>query len=199
VIRVNTLQDLFDISTAFSKQPMPLLAIKGDRTGVVIISNAGGPAIISTDMCEKYGLNLADITSSRDAIAKAIPEYGSANNPVDIVGDADSARFEKVISEVLSNPNVSSAVVMCTPSATLNYSDLARIIVTISKGTDKPTIAALMGLAEGTENNEILSNGGIPHFSYPELAIRTLQAMYMFRDWVVMTDDIPDRFDVDTG
>jgi 4-hydroxybutyrate---CoA ligase (ADP-forming) len=55
-----------------------------------------------------------DISASREAIAKVIPQYGSANNPVDIVGDADSTRFEKVLSEVLSNPNVSSVVTMCS-------------------------------------------------------------------------------------
>jgi 4-hydroxybutyryl-CoA synthetase (ADP-forming) len=113
VIRVDTLQDLFDISTAFPKQPIPPLSIKGDRTGVVIVSNAGGPAIISTDICEKYGLKLADISSSREVIAKVIPEYGSARNPVDIVGKTDATRFEKVILEVLVNPNVSSVVTMC--------------------------------------------------------------------------------------
>jgi len=198
VIRVDTLQDLFNISTAFSKQPVPPLSIKGDGTGVVIVSNAGGPAIISTDMCEKYGLKLADISSSKEAIAKVIPEYGSARNPVDIVGDADAARFEKVISEVLTNPNVSSLVTMCTPSATLNYSDLARRLVKISKGTKKPMIAALMGLAEGSENKEILSDGAIPHFAYAELAIRTLDALYRFRDWVDMAEDVPEKFEVNT-
>ncbi len=197
VIRVDTLQDLFDISTAFSKQPLPSDATKGKNTGVVIVSNAGGPAIISTDMCEKYGLKMADISASREAIVKVIPQYGSANNPVDIVGDADATRFEKVLSEVLSNPNVSSVVTMCTPSATLNYSDLARIIVKTSKGTGKTMIAALMGLAEGTENKQILTDGGIPHFMYAELAVRTLEAMYRFRDWIDAPEDNPERFDVD--
>ncbi|MGA7367805.1 MAG: acetate--CoA ligase family protein [Nitrososphaeraceae archaeon] len=149
-------------------------------------------------MCEKYGLKLADISSSKEAIAKVIPEYGSARNPVDIVGDADAARFEKVISEVLTNPNVSSLVTMCTPSATLNYSDLARRLVKISKGTKKPMIAALMGLAEGSENKEILSDGAIPHFAYAELAIRTLDALYRFRDWVDMAEDVPEKFEVNT-
>ncbi len=79
------MQDLFDISTAFSKQPIPPAAIKRENTerglgeegssGVVIVSNAGGPAIISTDMCEMYGLKLADISSSREAITKVIPQY----------------------------------------------------------------------------------------------------------------------------
>ncbi|TLX82393.1 MAG: CoA-binding protein, partial [Thaumarchaeota archaeon] len=90
VIRVDTMQELFDLATAFSKQPIP----KNDK-GMVIVSNAGGPAIISTDACSKYGMKLADIATSREAIAKVIPAHGSARNPVDIVGDADFNRFEK--------------------------------------------------------------------------------------------------------
>ena len=145
VIRVDTMQELFELSTAFSKQPTP-----SEQGGVVIVSNAGGPAIISTDACSKYGLKMADISSSREAIAKVIPPHGSARNPIDIVGDADFNRFEKVLVEVISNPSVGSIVTMCTPSATLDYDDLARIIVKTSKGSGKTMLAALMGLAEGT-------------------------------------------------
>ncbi len=68
---------------------------------------------------------MADISSIRDDIAKVIPAYGSPRNPVDIVGDADFNRFEKVLNLVLAHPNVGSVVTMCTPSATLNYDDLA--------------------------------------------------------------------------
>ena len=179
VIRVDTMQDLFDLSTAFSKQPVP-----PDQGGVVIVSNAGGPAIISTDACSRYRLKMADISLSIEAIAKVIPPHGSARNPVDIVGDADYGRFEKVLVEVLSNQNVGSVVTMCTPSATLDYNELARTIVKTSKDTGKTMLAALMGLAEGTENKQILSDGSIPHFMYAEPAIKTLNAMYSYRDWL---------------
>jgi 4-hydroxybutyryl-CoA synthetase (ADP-forming) len=179
VIRVDTMQDLFELSTAFSKQPLP--SVQG---GVVIVSNAGGPAIISVDSCSKYGLKMADLDSSKEAISKVIPAHGSARNPVDIVGDADYRRFEKVLVEVISNPNVGSIVAMCTPSATLNYDDLAETIVKTSKGSGKTMLAALMGLAEGVKNKEILSEGDIPHFNYAESAIQTLEAMYRFSDWI---------------
>jgi 4-hydroxybutyryl-CoA synthetase (ADP-forming) len=192
VIRVDTMQDLFDLSTAFSKQPVP--PANGE---VVIVSNAGGPAIISTDACSKYGLKMADISSSMEAIAKVIPSHGSARNPVDIVGDADFNRFEKVLIEVLSNQNVGSVVTMCTPSATLDYNELARTIVKTSKGTGKTMLAALMGLAEGTENKKILSDGGIPHFMYAEPAIKTLNAMYSYRNWVVSPRGVSRQFKVD--
>ncbi|HEX2558017.1 MAG TPA: 4-hydroxybutyrate--CoA ligase [Nitrososphaera sp.] len=178
VIRVDTMGELFDLATAFSKQPLP-------EGGVVIVSNAGGPAIISTDSCSRYGLKMADISSIRDAISKVIPPYGSPRNPVDIVGDADFMRFEKVLLEVLAHQNVGSVVTMCTPSATLNYDDLARTLVKMSRQFPNKTIlASLMGLAEGVENRAIMSEGGVPYYLYSEPAIRTLKAMYDFKKWI---------------
>jgi 4-hydroxybutyryl-CoA synthetase (ADP-forming) len=178
VLRVDTMGELFDLATAFSKQPLP-------EGGVVIVSNAGGPAIISTDACSKYGLKMADISSIRDDIAKVIPAYGSPRNPVDIVGDADFNRFEKVLNLVLAHPNVGSVVTMCTPSATLNYDDLARVLVKMSKQfPTKTMLASLMGLAEGVENRAIMSDGGVPYYLYAEPAIRTLNAVYQFKEWV---------------
>jgi len=171
--------------------------LPSEQGGVVIVSNAGGPAIISVDSCSKYGLKMADIDSSKEAISKIIPPHGSARNPVDIVGDADFKRFEKVLVEVISNPNVGSIVTMCTPSATLNYDDLARTIVKTSKGSGKTMLAALMGLAEGIQNKEILSEGGIPHFTYAESAIHTLEAMYRFRDWIRVPGGRIRKFDAD--
>ena len=178
VIRVDTMGELFDLATAFSKQPLP-------DGNVVIVSNAGGPAIISTDACSRYGLKMADISSIRDEIAGVIPAYGSPRNPVDIVGDADYLRFEKVLLLTLAHPNVGSVVTMCTPSATLNYDDLARVLVKMSQQFPNKTIlASLMGLAEGIENRRIMSEGGIPYYLYSEPAIRTLKAMYDFKKWI---------------
>jgi 4-hydroxybutyryl-CoA synthetase (ADP-forming) len=178
VIRVDTMGELFDLATSFSKQSIP-------DGNVVIVSNAGGPAIISTDACSRYGLKMADISSIRDQIAEVIPAYGSPRNPVDIVGDADYLRFEKVLLLTLAHPNVGSVVTMCTPSATLNYDDLARVLVKMSQQFPNKTIlASLMGLAEGMENRRIMSEGGIPYYLYSEPAIRTLKAMYDFKKWV---------------
>jgi 4-hydroxybutyryl-CoA synthetase (ADP-forming) len=192
VIRVDTMQELFELATAFSKQPLP-----AGNKGVVIVSNAGGPAIISTDSCSKYNLQMADISDSRDFISKVIPPHGSSRNPVDIVGDADFNRFEKVLQEVLSNPNVGSVVTMCTPSATLDYNELAKTIIKTSKNKGKTMLASLMGLAEGLENKQILSEGGIPHFMYAEPAIRTLESMYRFSRWLKIKNELVKSYPVD--
>ena len=177
-IRVDSMEELFDYATAFSKQPLPL---KGD---FVIVSNAGGPAIITTDACEKYGIKMADITSIRPKIDAVIPPWGSSRNPVDIVGDADFNRFDNVLNEVLSHKNVGSVITMCTPSGTLDYDKLAEVVVKYSKKYKKTMLASLMGLDEGVENRRILSEGGVPYYTYAEGAIRTLAAMLRFADWI---------------
>ena len=177
-IRVDTMEELFDYATAFSKQPLPL---EGD---FVIVSNAGGPAIITTDACEKYGIKMADITSIRPKIDAVIPPWGSSRNPVDIVGDADFNRFDNVLSEVLQHKNVGSVITMCTPSGTLDYDKLAEVVVKNSKKYKKTMLASLMGLDEGIQNRKILSEGGVPFYTYAEGAIRTLNAMLRFVNWI---------------
>jgi len=176
-IRVDTMEELFDYATAFSKQPLPT------KGGLVIVSNAGGPAIISTDACSKLGIKMAKIESIRSKIDAVIPPWGSSRNPVDIVGDADFLRFSNVLDRVLAHPNVGSVISMCTPSGTLDYDKLAEVIVAMSKKYKKTMLASLMGLDEGITNREILAAGGIPYYTYAEGAIRTLHAMLRFAKW----------------
>ncbi|MCA9811402.1 MAG: acetate--CoA ligase family protein [Nitrosarchaeum sp.] len=177
-IRVDTMEELFDYATAFSKQPIPS---KGD---LVIVSNAGGPAIISTDACSKMKIKMANIESIRPKIDAVIPPWGSSRNPVDIVGDADFNRFRNVLDRVLQHPKVGSVISMCTPSGTLNYDKLAEVIVEMSKKYKKTMLASLMGLDEGITNREILAAGDVPYYTYAEGAIRTLAAMLQFSNWV---------------
>ena len=190
-IRVDTMEELFDYATAFSKQPLPT---EGD---LVIVSNAGGPAIISTDSCSKLGIKMAKIEEIRPKIDAVIPPWGSSRNPVDIVGDADFNRFENVLNEVLAHKNVGSVISMCTPSATLDYDKLAEVIVKMSKKYKKTMFASLMGLDEGITNREILANGDVPYYTYAEGSIRALKAMLRFADWIKTPEGNISEFDVD--
>lgn len=189
-IRVDTMEELFDYATAFSKQPLP-------RPGLVIVSNAGGPAIISTDACSRLGIKMADISSIREKIDAVIPPWGSSRNPVDIVGDADFERFRGVLDRVLQHGNVGSVICMCTPSGTLDYDGLAHVVVAASKKHKKTILASLMGLDEGVTNREILARGDVPYYTYAEGAIRTLGAMLRFSDWISTPPGRTVRFEAD--
>ena len=177
-IRVNTIQELFEYSIAFSKQPLPT------KNGVVILSNAGGPAIISADTCSKLGIPMTNIDKIRQQINKKIPPWGSSKNPIDLVGDSDHIRFKMVLDLILANQNVGSVIAMCTPSATLDYNKLADVIVQMSKKYRKTLFASLMGLDEGIKNREILAAGNIPYYTYAENAIRSLHTMLKFVKWI---------------
>ena len=190
-IRVDTMEELFDYATAFSKQPLPT------QGGLVIVSNAGGPAIISTDACSKAGIKMANIDSIRQDIDKVIPPWGSSRNPVDIVGDADYNRFHDVLDRVLKHPKVGSVISMCTPSGTLNYDKLAEVIVEMSKKYKKTMLASLMGLDEGITNREILSRGDVPYYTYAEGSIRTLAAMIRFASWTKTQEGKITKFKAD--
>jgi len=190
-IRVDTMEELFDYATAFSKQPLPT------EGNLVIVSNAGGPAIISTDSCSKLGIKMAKIEEIRPKIDAVIPPWGSSRNPVDIVGDADFNRFENVLNEVLAHKNVVSVISMCTPTATLDYDKLAEVIVKMSKKYKKTMLASLMGLDEGITNREILANGDVPYYTYAEGSIRALKAMLRFADWIKTPEGNITKFDVD--
>ncbi len=192
-IRVNTMGELFDYATAFSKQPLPL---DGD---LVIVSNAGGPAIISTDACSKLGIKMAKIEDIRPKIDAVIPPWGSSRNPVDIVGDADYNRFNNVLENVLSHKNVGTVIAMCTPSATLDYNKLAEVIVSMSKKYKKTILASLMGLDEGIKNRQIMAEGGVPYYTYAEAAIQTLKAMLRFVEWIKSPEGKIVTFKVDTN
>ena len=190
-IRVDTMEELFDYATAFSKQPLPL---NGD---LVIVSNAGGPAIISTDACSRDGIKMAKIEDIRQKIDAVIPPWGSSRNPVDIVGDADFNRFNDVLENVLSHKDVGTVITMCTPSATLDYNKLAEVIVKMSKKHKKTMLASLMGLDEGIKNREIMADGDVPYYTYAEGAIRTLKAMLKFVDWINTPEGKITKFEVD--
>ena len=190
-IRVDTMEELFDYATAFSKQPLP------SDGELVIVSNAGGPAIISTDACSRQGIKMANIDSIRSKIDAVIPPWGSSRNPIDIVGDADFNRFSNVLERVLTHPNVGSVISMCTPSGTLNYDKLATVIVAMSKKYKKTMLASLMGLDEGITNREILAVGDVPYYTYAEGAIRTLGAMLKFSNWIKSPEGKITTFKVD--
>ncbi|MEW6749616.1 MAG: CoA-binding protein, partial [Candidatus Latescibacterota bacterium] len=78
VLRVDTVQELFDYAMAFANQPMP----GNDR--IAIVTNAGGPGIMATDACVRQGLKLAELSEgTRHELRSALPAAASVKNPVE--------------------------------------------------------------------------------------------------------------------
>ncbi|MFN4179755.1 MAG: acetate--CoA ligase alpha subunit [Armatimonadota bacterium] len=179
VLRADTVEDLFEYAIAFANQPLP----NGRRT--VIITNAGGPGIMATDACVRYGLELAQLSEQTlSQLQEKLPPHASLQNPIDLIGDAQHDRYEAALNAVLEDPNVDAVIVLLTPQAMTDIENIAHVIVQASKRRSKPILACFMGLVDISAGVNILKANGVPAYSFPEDAIRALAAMVRYVDWV---------------
>ncbi|MCS7185800.1 MAG: acetate--CoA ligase [Armatimonadetes bacterium] len=179
VLRADTVEDLFEYAIAFANQPLP----SGKRT--VIITNAGGPGIMATDACVRYGLELAQLSEQTlEQLREKLPPHASLQNPIDLIGDAQHDRYEAALDAVLEDPNTDAIIVLLTPQAMTDIENIAHVIVQASKRKSKPILACFMGLVDISAGVKILKENGVPSYSFPEDAVRALSAMVRYVDWV---------------
>ncbi|MBN1680399.1 MAG: acetate--CoA ligase family protein [Anaerolineae bacterium] len=192
VLRMDNLQDLFDSARAFADQPL----LSGKR--IAIITNAGGPGILATDTLERNGLHLARFEADTLQKLKAyLPDAASANNPVDVLGDALGERYAEALEMVAQDPNVDGLLCIVTPQAMTEIEETAHAIGKVSQHTSKPVFGAFMGEARAKDGEKILSSYDVPNYRFPEQAAKAFAAM---RDYRLLRDR-PDaeavEFDVD--
>ena len=192
LLRVDSVEELFDYARAFADQPLPL----GRR--VAIVTNAGGPGIMATDACVRYGLQLPKLESTTVAAMKgSLPETASLNNPVDLIGDAQHDRYAAAIDAVLSDPNIDSLFVMATPQAMTNLDQIAQVIGQAAKKTSKPIVACFMGVTDISSGMQRLREERVPYYRFPEAAVRALAKMNQYREWVARPRTLVKTFQVD--
>ncbi|RLM94835.1 CoA-binding protein [Halobellus sp. Atlit-38R] len=192
VIRAASVQELFDAARVLESQPLP----EGD--GVAVITNAGGPGVMSTDAIGDSRLSMASFTDSTlDAFSEALPAEGNIYNPVDIVGDADNERFRDALDVALGDANVGSVIVLSCPTAVLDYQQLAADTVELQAKHGKPVAACFMGGARVEPAAETLADAGIPNYFDPARAVQGLDALSRFRDITEREYQAPTTFDVD--
>jgi acetyl coenzyme A synthetase (ADP forming)-like protein len=192
VLRMNSLEELFDGARAFANQPL----LQGDR--IAILTNAGGPGILATDTLERCGLQLARM--ERETIHKLeefLPDAASAANPVDVLGDARSDRYAKALELVALDPNVDGILCIVTPQAMTDIVETANAVGKLSQRVDKPVLGAFMGEERAKAGEDVLASYSVPNYKFPEQAATAFAAM---RDYVQLRDR-PDAeivtFDVD--
>ncbi len=171
VYRARTMFELFDAAQALANQP-PLI---GD--GLAIVTNAGGMGVIATDYAEEIGIELADLSDNTlEEIGKVCPPTWSWGNPIDIIGDADTARFSNVLKIVGQAPEAKGILVIAARQAATNLFELAKWISITAKLSGKPTVACFAGI-EDPESERFLDGRGVPVMPVPERAITALHAL----------------------
>ena len=178
VIRVDTLEELFDTATVLAHQPLPL----GRR--VAIVSNGGGPGILAADACVTAGLEVPELSPSTQAsLRSALSPEAGVRNPVDLVASASASTYQRALAVVLGDDDVDMVLVIFVPVT--HSPDVARAIVAAAADAGpKPVVACLLDRG-GTLDPPPGSEGAraVPTFAFPEGAARALGRAADYAAW----------------
>jgi acetyltransferase len=177
VLRVEAISELFDMAEVLAKQPRP----KGPR--LTIVTNAGGPGVLATDMLIGSGAQLANLApETMEAFNKILPPTWSHNNPVDIIGDAKPELYAKSLEIAAKDPNTDGILVILTPQAMTDPTATAECLKPYAQIPNKPVIASWMGADNVAKGEDILNAAQIPTFKYPDRAAKSFYYMWRYSE-----------------
>lgn len=178
VVRADTIQELFDYTLTFATTPLP----KGAR--VAIITNAGGPGVVTTDAVAGAGLQMAELADgTRRTLGKVLPPEASLANPIDLIGDARANRYQMALSAVLRDRGVDSVVMVLTPQAMTEIEQTANVIIQAVKASNKPILPVFIGGAAVAPGLAQLANHGVAAFSSPDRAVAALAVLTDYAEY----------------
>ena len=177
IIQADNSEDLFKLMKMISYDAIP----KGKK--VAIVTNAGGPGIIATDAIEKNGLEIAKLgEKTEDKLKKYLPTEASMHNPVDILGDSLSDRYETAIDTVLKDVNVDSVLTILTPQLVTEIEGTAEKIAHLSQKNSKPIFNCFLGGKDIEAGFRILNGNNVPACDNIEEAVRLIGKLAKYQE-----------------
>ena len=184
VLQASNVSEFITWSRALASQP----AASGQR--LAIVTNAGGPGVLSADAADRYGIALADLSEmTLGRLNAVLPSVWSHNNPVDVIGDATPDRYRDALNILGHAPEVDGIVLIMTVQAMTDPHETATAIVAAHEDPSwtKPLCCSFMGLV-GSETGSYLDERGIPEFNLPEDAVAAMAALMRRGRWLGRTE-----------
>lgn len=192
VIRVGTVEELFDLGAAFAQNPLPA----GRR--VAVISNAGGPAILATDAIIGRGLEMAQLSiATLEAMRRRLPPHASIANPLDMLPGADATLYGLALERVLADPGVDMAMVIFVPPMMTDPVEVIAALEAARRVVPKPVVGVLMASEEA---HGLLRETFPDHLAlcqFPESAAGALAALERQRRWHARGAGVEPQLQVD--
>ncbi|TFG94360.1 MAG: CoA-binding protein, partial [Calditrichales bacterium] len=176
IIRCDNIEEMFNIAIAMTYQSLP------SNNRVAIITNAGGPGVLTTDAVIHDGLQLAHFSDeTTDIFRKSLPKTANIKNPVDVIGDARADRYHVAVSNALKDENVDGVFVILTPQSMTDIEKIAEEICLVSGHYEKPLYTSFMGESDVAAGIDILQRHKIPHYILPESMSKSFARAYQFK------------------
>jgi acetyl coenzyme A synthetase (ADP forming)-like protein len=171
IIRVNIMEELFDVATLLSNQHLP----RGRR--LVIVTNGGGPGIIAADASARNGLLLPEL--SRELVNKlksVIKRDIRISNPLDTTAGATAEEFDGILKLLASDEGSDAVLAIFIPPVVANITAMESTIKAVAPlfwRYGKPLLACFLG-ARGFKAKLGASGKFVPCYPFPEEAISAL-------------------------
>jgi acyl-CoA synthetase (NDP forming)/GNAT superfamily N-acetyltransferase len=215
VIRVDTIEELFDVAQVLESQPL------GKGLRVAVLSNVGGPAVLAVDACISNGLLVPEFSLGlQGRIAELCPRNGGVSNPIDLGAEASAPMYEQVLELLLSCGEIDAVAVNFTPPLVTRRTDdvAAAIVAAVDRAADRaadlagpaslgehapvarPVVASLLGADDSGEAVLRSARNPVPSFTYPESAVRALAHALRYGAWRERpTGTVPVLADIDVN
>jgi len=192
IVRVEAISDLFNCAETLAMQPNP----KGSN--LTIITNAGGPGIMATDHLISKGGRLSKLSNDTiSALDEVLPFYCSKRNPIDVLEESNTERFEEVMKLCFKDPESDGFCVIYTPQGAAEPVETAKRIAELSKETTKPVLTAFMGEDDCWRARQLLRKKGIPAFTTPEAAVSTFMYMWGYTQNLELLYETPEELSIE--
>jgi len=192
VIRVNTVDELFDLAKSFDRTVLP----SGNRVG--ILTNAGGPAILTVDEAQNSGLQVPELSELTQAKLRliAVPE-AAFHNPVDVLPPATAEVYGKATELILSDENIDAGIIILGPPLMHDTIEIGKAICEAAKKSGKCATVVLMSQDEIIPKLASEFPGHPPVFNNCEAAAKVIGQMYKYKLWKESKDGEYKNYTVD--
>ncbi len=188
IVRVDTIEELFDCAELMAKQPQP----RGPR--LAILTNGGGPGVMATDTLARYGQEPAPLDhQTLQAFDAFLPSFWSRGNPIDILGDASAERFGHALEVCLKSKNLDGVLVILAPQALTDPFSVAETLAAAMQERRYPVFACWMGGKRIATAVDVLNAAGIPTYDTPERAVRAFLYMVEYSRNLEMLLEVPPK------
>jgi len=188
IVRVDTIEELFDCAELMAKQPRP----RGSR--LAILTNGGGPGVMATDTLARHGQEPAPLDpETLQAFDAFLPDFWSRGNPIDILGDASAERFDRALTICFNSKNLDGVLVILAPQALTDPLSVAETLAAAIQERRFPVFACWMGGKRIATAVDVLNAAGIPTYDTPERAVRAFLYMVEYARNLEMLLEVPPK------
>jgi len=182
MVRVDTLEELFEVANLLYHQPVP----QGKR--VAILTNGGGPGIMTADACADRGLELHTLADESVSKLKSfLPPRASLANPVDMTAEASPEDYRRALEILARDDGVDIVIAIFIPPILVQAEEVANAIRELApefRRRGKTLVASFMGSRGAGIEYDSKDGGCIPNFTFPEHTAVALAGAWEYSRWL---------------